>query len=102
MDLGLQGKTSVVTGASRGIGLAITRALIEEGASVVAAARATSAELRALDETGRLRILEVDLASPDGPSRLIDFAGPAVDVLVNRTPVTGPDITIDGGLVPTW
>jgi NAD(P)-dependent dehydrogenase (short-subunit alcohol dehydrogenase family) len=84
MDLGLQGKTSVVTGASKGIGLAIARALIEEGASVVAAARATSPELKALAETGRLRILEVDLASPDGPSRLIDFAGPLVDVLVNN------------------
>ena len=42
MDLGLQGKTSVVTGASKGIGLEITRGLLEEGAAVVAAARTTT------------------------------------------------------------
>ena len=41
MDHGLRlsGKTAVVTGASRGIGLAVTRALIGEGVRVVAAAR---------------------------------------------------------------
>ena len=45
MDLGLEGRTAVVTGASRGIGLAITRGLAAHGARVIAGARRSSAEL---------------------------------------------------------
>lgn len=39
MDLGLAGKTALVLGASRGLGASVARALVHEGASVVAAAR---------------------------------------------------------------
>jgi 3-oxoacyl-[acyl-carrier protein] reductase len=54
MDLGLRGKSAVVTGASRGIGRSIALRLAEEGAGVAICARgepalrATEAELRAL------------------------------------------------------
>ena len=67
MDLGLTGRTAVVTGASRGIGLAITRGLAAHGAHVVAGARRSSAELDQLAKEGSVRVLEVDLADPDGP-----------------------------------
>ena len=39
MDLGLDGSIAVVTGASKGIGLAIVKALVAEGGYVVAGAR---------------------------------------------------------------
>ncbi len=39
MDLGLQGKKAVVTGASAGIGKAVTRALAQEGVDVAICAR---------------------------------------------------------------
>ena len=42
MDLQLKGKTALVTGASRGIGLAVVEHLVEEGVRVVAAARTST------------------------------------------------------------
>jgi NAD(P)-dependent dehydrogenase (short-subunit alcohol dehydrogenase family) len=48
MDLNLPGKVAVVTGASKGTGLAITRSLAAEGVSVAAGARKGSDELSEL------------------------------------------------------
>ena len=56
MQLELECKVAVVTGASRGIGLAAARALAAEGARVVAGARSSSAELDALVETAHAAI----------------------------------------------
>jgi NAD(P)-dependent dehydrogenase (short-subunit alcohol dehydrogenase family) len=84
MDLGLDGRVAIVTGASRGIGLEVVRGLVGEGARVVAAARHSSAELDQLAASGAVRVLEVDLADPSGPGRLVDFAGSPIDILVNN------------------
>jgi len=84
MDLGLSGRVAVVTGASRGIGLAVVEALVAEGAQVVAGARRSSAELDDLTRTGLVRVVPVDLANDGGPARLIAAAGDRVDVLVNN------------------
>jgi NAD(P)-dependent dehydrogenase (short-subunit alcohol dehydrogenase family) len=78
MDLGLEGKTAVVTGASKGIGLAIVRALAEEGARVYAGAR-TIDSLQGIDG---VMPVAVDLATPEGPAELVARAG-QVDILVN-------------------
>lgn len=85
MNLDLTGKTALVTGASRGIGLAVVAALTAEGAHVVAAARTITPELKATGAT----CISVDLAAPDGPTRLVDEAraalgGPGLDLLVNN------------------
>jgi len=93
VDLQLAGKVAVVTGASRGIGLAVTRALAGEGARVVAGARSTSAELLALAADATVRPVAVDLASPAGRARLIDEAVAAfggLDILVNNVGAVRP------------
>jgi NAD(P)-dependent dehydrogenase (short-subunit alcohol dehydrogenase family) len=95
MDLGLTDKVAVVTGASKGIGLAVTRALIEEGAYVVAGARSSEA----LEGIERVTAVALDLAAPEGPARLIDRAVDEhgrVDVLVNN--VGGVRLRLEGFL----
>ncbi|MGZ4304608.1 MAG: SDR family NAD(P)-dependent oxidoreductase, partial [Solirubrobacteraceae bacterium] len=67
MDLELRDKVAVVTGANKGIGLAITEALVAEGAHVVAGSRST-ANLNALD---RVTAVAVDLQAADGPASLV-------------------------------
>jgi len=95
MDLELDGKVAVVTGASKGIGLAVARELAAEGARVVAGARTVDA-LQGLDGVDAVA---VDLAQPDGPSRLVAEAlerHGRVDVLVNN--VGAVRIRMDGFL----
>jgi NAD(P)-dependent dehydrogenase (short-subunit alcohol dehydrogenase family) len=97
----------VVTGASKGIGLAVVNALTAGGARVVAGARRTSPELA---KSGQVEAVEVDLAS-QAASQLVTgrFTQPAeVAGLVlflagdGAGNITGADFTIDGGLVPPW
>lgn len=93
MDLRLNGKTAVVTGASTGIGLAVTRALAEEGVRVTAAARSLSDDLARLASRLQVHFVPVDLSAPDGPARLIEeavgtFGG--LDVLVNNVGAIRP------------
>ncbi len=83
MDLDLAGKVAVVTGAGKGIGLATTKALVAEGAEVIAGSR----EVETLDGLERVTAVAIDLADADGPAALIrralDDHG-RIDVLVNN------------------
>jgi NAD(P)-dependent dehydrogenase (short-subunit alcohol dehydrogenase family) len=72
-------RTVLVTGASRGIGLATARAFTAQGARVIGAARTITPELAA---TGA-HAVAADLTTPGGVSRLIQEAGD-LDVLVNN------------------
>jgi NAD(P)-dependent dehydrogenase (short-subunit alcohol dehydrogenase family) len=94
MDLGLKGRVAVVTGASKGIGLAVARTLADEGMSIVAGARELSDELSALVEAGLpVRPVQVDLATADGPDRLVAEAVTAfggLDALVNNVGAVRP------------
>ena len=89
MDLGLEGRVALVTGAGSGIGLATTRALLAEGARVVAADLDPSAALAGAP-AGTLLPVVVDLATADGPPAAVAVAIEqlgAIDILVNNVGV---------------
>ncbi|MEW9554782.1 SDR family NAD(P)-dependent oxidoreductase [Nonomuraea sp. NPDC050783] len=92
MDLQLSGRVAIVTGASKGIGLAVARTLAEEGAHVVAVSRSAGGEL-----PGKALHVAADLMDPQAPARVVaraveEFGG--VDVLVNNAGGPPPGATL--------
>jgi 3-oxoacyl-[acyl-carrier protein] reductase len=72
MDLGIAGRTAVVTGASRGIGAATADRLEQEGARVVRVSRGAG----------------IDVTAPDAAERIAELAAGPVDILVNNAGTT--------------
>jgi len=70
----------------------VTRALVAEGAYVVAGARTSSPELQALVDDGAAAFFAVDLATPDGPAALVQHASgdDGIDMLVNNVGAVTP------------
>jgi 3-oxoacyl-[acyl-carrier protein] reductase len=103
MDLELEGKTALVTGASMGIGRAIARGLAAEGVRVCVAAR----RRQLLDELAAeissaggaaAQVVDIDLANADAPRALAQLAHEmlgTIDILVNCAGGSQPAIAID-------
>ena len=94
MDLGLQDKVAIVTGSSRGLGLASARALVAEGCRVCLCARGAEALAEAALEVeaaarrpNMVVTVQADVSTNDGVERIVErtidtFGG--IDVLVNN------------------
>lgn len=102
------GRVAVVTGAGRGIGLAITRALLDAGHVVVGADLVVD-ELHTLaardDPPGRLQPIRADLREPTAAPALIDAAVERfgrLDVLVNNAADIGHAQAFDLVDDQTW
>jgi 3-oxoacyl-[acyl-carrier protein] reductase len=93
MDLHLRDKIAIVTGSSRGLGLASAQALAAEGVRVALCGRdqarldAARAQIAALAGADAVLAVPIDLATPDGPAAVVEravthFGG--LDILVNN------------------
>ena len=105
MDLGLADKVALVTGSSRGLGLASARALVAEGCKVCLCARGEERLAEAAVEVeavarkpGMVLTVQADVSTPAGVERLIDrtvetFGG--LDILVNNVGKAGGTDLLD-------
>jgi NAD(P)-dependent dehydrogenase (short-subunit alcohol dehydrogenase family) len=85
--------TAIITGASRGLGLALARALAQRHWALVLNARGTADLERAARELGAItEVVAVpgDVADPAHRMAVVHAAGPEIDVLVNNASVLGP------------
>ncbi|MGH3031674.1 MAG: SDR family NAD(P)-dependent oxidoreductase [Gaiellaceae bacterium] len=80
----------IVTGASRGLGLALTCALAERGWRLVVDARDADALESAVAALDGVVPLPGDVADPDHRRRLVEVAGRPIDLLVNNASLLGP------------
>ena len=82
--------TGIVTGASRGLGLALARALDERGWRLVVDARGAEALSEATEGLTGVTAIAGDVADADHLRALVEAAGDEIDLVVNNASLLGP------------
>jgi NAD(P)-dependent dehydrogenase (short-subunit alcohol dehydrogenase family) len=105
----LQNQTALITGASRGIGLAIARAFAEQGCNLILTARSEkslkAASTEVLDRKTRTLVHRCDVRDPhsvDDLFRNVRREFSRVDILINNAGIAHPNLPIDRLPFPTW
>ncbi len=80
----------IVTGASRGLGLALTRTLVDRGWRIVVDARDGDALRREWGYPPHDVVIAGDIADPAHRRALVEAAGPQIDLVVNNASTLGP------------
>src|SRR5919197_693705 len=83
-------QTAIVTGASRGLGLALGRALVERGWRLVVDARGGAALAREWNNVPGVTALAGDVRDPAHRRSLVEAAGDEIHLLVNNASLLGP------------
>jgi NAD(P)-dependent dehydrogenase (short-subunit alcohol dehydrogenase family) len=106
---GLCGKTALITGASRGIGLAIARALAAEGCNLILTARNEKSLAKISRElaSAKIRILahSCDVRDPhsvDALFRAIRVEFRALDILINNAGIAHANLPVEKLPYPVW
>jgi 3-oxoacyl-[acyl-carrier protein] reductase len=93
LDLQLEGQSAIITGSSKGLGLATAKALVAEGCRVCICARGkegldrATAELTSIRGDGMVLAVATDVTRADGAARVVDSALEAfggIDILINN------------------
>ncbi|MFO0936639.1 MAG: SDR family NAD(P)-dependent oxidoreductase [Gemmataceae bacterium] len=105
----LDGKSALITGGSRGLGLAMARSLAEAGAHLIVVGREPGsleiARKQLLPTGRRIETIEGDVATPEGATRVCDRAlslGIEIDILVNNVGGRRLDIATEKVSADEW
>jgi len=101
----LEGRLALITGANRGIGLAIARAYVAEGARCVLAGRNAAALEKTAKEIGAAGVLPMDLDKPDSiraATKSFAASHPKLDILVANAAVLGARKPIAEDTLDSW
>jgi NAD(P)-dependent dehydrogenase (short-subunit alcohol dehydrogenase family) len=105
----LSGRLALVTGANRGIGFAIARALAREGCNLIITGRDERALAKARTQLEQLRVRVVaqscDVRSPDSVDYLIALVRglhQPLDILINNAGIGHPNRPVGDLPYPTW
>lgn len=97
-------ETVLITGANRGIGLALTKEFLQQGFSVLATSRTPSKELQALMSFGDLSIHSLDVTDENSVTALAAQLGTQrIDILFNNAGIFGPQTqTLESCATEDW